>query len=292
MRLSNEINAIIVVVMISLGLLCAAASVYSIHRSSREEVRHIGQLLRSERMTQLEDLVSNAFSVLETANFYEPAQRAIGDMRFGEKKSNYFFVFDTAGLFWVHPAQPDLVGRVHPNLSDAEGRPFIERIIAAAQEEGTGFIEYKERRPEDGRLITKLARFKYFEKWRWILCTGISIDDIDQLVAQKEDEIAAGLRSQVVTILTIILVVSLLSILFSALLIRRRIVKPILAITDTAERIGLGDFSTNLKVNSSLEINQLALAIRRMQSSLAYAIERLRKKNPPSRRGEAIQQPV
>ena len=44
------------------------------------------------------------------------------------------------------------------------------------------------------------------------------------------------------------------------------------------------DFSTELKVSSSLEINQLAVAISRTQSSLACAITRLRKRTVPQPR--------
>ncbi len=71
----------------------------------------------------------------------------------------------------------------------------------------------------------------------------------------------------------------LISILVGSFLIRKRIIAPILSITQAAERIGVGDFNTKLNINSSNEINQLARAVIRMQSSLFYAIGRLRKKN-------------
>jgi methyl-accepting chemotaxis protein len=278
MKLSTEINVVIVLTILAMGTLCAAVSVFSMYKTSQNEMRHIELMLKSERRTQLKDLVANAYSVLETANFYEPTQRAINNMRFGEKKANYFFVFDIDGLIWVYPNQPDMVGKIHMKLTDADGKTYIKEIIETARRNGQGFIKYRENQ-QGGSLVTKLAHFRYFEKWRWILGTAIAIDDIEQMLTEKKAEIDADLRTHVISILLITVLFMLISILAGSFLIRKRIIAPILSITQAAERIGVGDFNTKLNINSSNEINQLDRAVIRMQSSLFYAIGRLRKKN-------------
>jgi methyl-accepting chemotaxis protein len=58
----------------------------------------------------------------------------------------------------------------------------------------------------------------------------------------------------------------------------KTIVKPIMTLTDVAERMSLGDLNMQINIPSKDEIGLLAQAIKRMQISLRLAMERLRKK--------------
>lgn len=58
----------------------------------------------------------------------------------------------------------------------------------------------------------------------------------------------------------------------------RGIVRPIMKLTDAAERMSLGDLNVKINVSSRDEIGLLAQAISRMQTSLRISMERLRRK--------------
>lgn len=58
----------------------------------------------------------------------------------------------------------------------------------------------------------------------------------------------------------------------------RALAKPIMRLTEAAERMSLGDLNVTIDVRSGDEIGLLAQAIGRMQTSLRMAMERLRKK--------------
>ena len=58
----------------------------------------------------------------------------------------------------------------------------------------------------------------------------------------------------------------------------RGLVNPIMKLTETAERMSLGDMNVKIDVTSRDEIGLLAQAIGRMQTSLRMAMDRLRKK--------------
>jgi methyl-accepting chemotaxis protein len=58
----------------------------------------------------------------------------------------------------------------------------------------------------------------------------------------------------------------------------RALAKPIMKLTDAAERMSMGDLNVRIDVRSEDEIGLLAQAIGRMQTSLRMAMERLRKK--------------
>jgi HAMP domain-containing protein len=69
------------------------------------------------------------------------------------------------------------------------------------------------------------------------------------------------------------------AIFFSILLFLRRIVlKPILNLTHVAKQMSLGDMNVSISIRSNDEIGQLAQAFDRMQTSLSYALIRLKKR--------------
>ncbi len=61
-----------------------------------------------------------------------------------------------------------------------------------------------------------------------------------------------------------------------ALLLSRSITRPIVKLSQVADRISLGELDVKVDVNSKDEVGELAEAIRRMQASLQAALERLR----------------
>lgn len=277
MKLSREINLLIIGSMVVLGILCAAVSIYSLHSNSKAEIEHLRSLLISERENNLKDLVANAYSLLSTANFYETAQHALSDMRFGENNQNYFFVVDTDGMFWVNPLHPEVVGRVKMEMTDTEGSPYIKQIIRGAETDKEGFIRYKEI-PEGGKSpYTRLVHYKYFAKWKWIVCAGLYINDIENVLAQKEKEIETAMINQLFHLSTLLVLALIISTIFSTKLIAKRVIAPLLTVKNAAERIGQGDFSNIIEVRSSREIKQLAKSVQSMQISLDLALKMTKK---------------
>lgn len=61
---------------------------------------------------------------------------------------------------------------------------------------------------------------------------------------------------------------------------RRLLVQPIMQLTDAAKQMSLGDLNVDIAIHSNNEIGLLATAIRRMQTSLRVAMDRLRRRTP------------
>ncbi len=68
-----------------------------------------------------------------------------------------------------------------------------------------------------------------------------------------------------------------LIVLILAVLFATQLSKPIIHLTEVAEKISLGELKTPIRITSTDEIGDLADALRRMQSSLTKAIQRLRR---------------
>ena len=93
---------------------------------------------------------------------------------------------------------------------------------------------------------------------------------IEQQIMDKAD----SLKVQFILVVGIIIIMFI----FLISVYSRTIVKPIVYLTDIANRISLGDLDTKIEIRSSDEVGMLAESFERMQESLKAAIERLRKK--------------
>jgi HAMP domain-containing protein len=61
-----------------------------------------------------------------------------------------------------------------------------------------------------------------------------------------------------------------------AFFIARGVTRPVTQLTEVADRISLGELNAKIQIDRKDEIGELAEALRRMQTSLQAAIERLR----------------
>lgn len=108
----------------------------------------------------------------------------------------YFFVYDLSGRVLMHSRQPELIGQDLWSLRDPLGRLTIQSLIAQARA-GGGFVEYLWRRPSTGRTEAKLGYVIAFERWDWMIGTGLYLDGIHstlgQLEVQARDNIATTL---------------------------------------------------------------------------------------------------
>ncbi len=96
-------------------------------------------------------------------------------------------------------------------------------------------------------------------------------------VQQDHEEVFAPLRD-VQQFAILLLAATVVFVVIISLFSARRITKPIIALTNAAEKMSLGDLKVTIKVTSKDEIGQLSQALKRMQTSLRLALERLQKK--------------
>ncbi|RJP85767.1 MAG: HAMP domain-containing protein [Desulfobacteraceae bacterium] len=276
MNISRQINIIIVISMGAFLVVSIMLSMHSLNSLKNTEISKMRETLLTERKNKLSDVVQNAYSVMETANFYEPAQKAIANMRFGENKQNYFFIVDYSGTFWVNPAQPDLVGKTGMILKDAKGDSYIQRIITDANVQGEGFIQYDDVKPGATHPSAKLVHFKQFKNWEWVICAGEYIDDIDGIVAGNAQELDAAMRGQVIQISIFGILAMIVTVIFSSMFFTKKLVLPIRQLIEAVEKITSGDFGGVINIKASQEINRLAEALMQMQNSFIVAYRRLK----------------
>jgi two-component system NarL family sensor kinase len=115
----------------------------------------------------------------------EQALRLLASLDYGP--DGYFFVYDLQGRVLMHSRQPELVGQNLWALRDPEGRPTIQRLIAQARA-GGGFVDYLWQQPSAGRMAAKLGYVVAFERWGWMMGTGLYLDGMQATLQQLERE--------------------------------------------------------------------------------------------------------
>lgn len=93
-------------------------------------------------------------------------------VRFYSDESGYFFVYNNDGKCVAHPVFPELVGKPLMELQDRDGKPVIQKLLAAAKE-GGGFVRYVWTNPITGEAEEKRGFAVSIEGTDFVIGSGV-----------------------------------------------------------------------------------------------------------------------
>lgn len=166
-------------------------------------------------------------------------------------KTGFAFLVDEKGKVVSHQI-PEYV----LEQKDLNSHPLVSAIRKKGKEVSLNFKNDKGK-PTYGYAKTN--------KYGWV--TAIQQEDEEAFEQVKRNQIfALSIFGFTVIIVS-----------FIAWLSARTVVKPIMQLTDAAERMSMGDLEVKIDIKSKDEIGLLAQALNRMQTSLNMAMERMRR---------------
>ncbi|WP_299350281.1 cache domain-containing protein [uncultured Shimia sp.] len=121
----------------------------------------------------------------------------------------FFFVYDYDGKNLVSPRQTDMIDRNWSGLTDSEGTPVVDELIAIARQ-GAGYHSYLWQKPSTGKEARMITYVTSFPSWRWAVGTGVFIDDVLASVAKARADVETRVRQTSMYILAITLAALLL----------------------------------------------------------------------------------
>ena len=163
---------------------------------------------------------------LTDAEAQERAREALRALRFDD--GEYIFAFDYQGVNVVHGLNKALEGKNMWTLTDANGFPMIQALIAKARA-GGGPLFYGWKKNADTPIRDRLGYGVDFAPWGWMIGTGFYIDDVNRIFYWQ-----AGVCGS--AILLVLLIVGGLSATISASLAR-----PLAAMTQAMRQLSQGD---------------------------------------------------
>ena len=124
----------------------------------------------------------------------ESAAALVRALRYGSDNKDYFWINDTHPKMVMHPYKPELDGQDLSLTEDPNGKKLFVEFVNVCRKNGEGFVDYHWPRYGAARPQPKLSYVKLFERWGWIIGTGLYIDDIEAMVTAKRAEIENNVR--------------------------------------------------------------------------------------------------
>ena len=177
--------------------------------------------------------------------------------------TNYLWIQDTDLKMVMHPIKPEINGKDLSQEKDANGTYFFAEMNKACKDKDAGCIQYHWPKPGNSQPVPKLSCVELFKPWKWIIGTGIYIDDVNDQM--KKIEIGIG----------VVLLIMLTTTLALAYLISRSITVPVAILVGQTDQIASGDLRVDINLCSEDEIGKLACALKTMTANLRSIIGRV-----------------
>ena len=95
------------------------------------------------------------------------------------ENGGYYWVYDMDLNMVMHPIKPELNGQNLLGLNDVNDKAFHKEIQQTIRAEGEGHVEYFWPVPGSDQPVKKISYFKGFEPWRFILATGVYVQEAE-----------------------------------------------------------------------------------------------------------------
>lgn len=82
----------------------------------------------------------------------------------------YIFTYDMNGTMIAHPINPKLLGINLLETPDVDGKLYRKEIIELAKKSGTGWVDYKYKNPQSGKIEQKTTYLK--KAGDTVICCG------------------------------------------------------------------------------------------------------------------------
>ena len=231
--------------------------------------------------TRLKDLVDVSAGVvanfqklesekkLSTGEAQLQAKEALRGPRFGN--NDYFFLYDFDGRALMVAGNPKIEGQVMLGKTDTKGYKLWDAFVEIGKGKGKGYVEYWFPRAGQTESKLKLAYVVAIPEWKWIVGTGVYVDDVDDAVRK------AALNYGLMSILVLV-IVAVVGLFVSRSIVRQLGGEPAAAIEMMSRAAG-GDLTVDVQSSTKGSIldsaGQMVRAIRGMVTEISSNATRL-----------------
>ena len=158
----------------------------------------VENLILKEKQQELRNYLSLAQKAIEPSynSFLKTKRQAQEEAKeilrkMSANEDQYFFVLDGTGTVIIDPRLSFMQGKNWIGMVNKDGKPVFKELIENAKR-GDEFYTFVWQKPSTKEYLPKLSHSVYFERWDWIIGTGIYLDDIDEQIATQRAELLQG----------------------------------------------------------------------------------------------------
>ncbi len=191
-------------------------------------------------------------------------------LRFGKEGYLWINEFDPPYKVIMHGARPELEGKSWvffiPGTDINVYKAFHDSIIAGG---GAARVSYSFYKPDTKKFVPKISWVRLYKPLRWVIGTGVYIDEIDRMVDAKNAQLRERLRSMLQFTLLLMLLMEVLSIAI-LYLFARSITAPLLKIKDLLGNMALGKIVEAPHIERKDEIGEMSESLIRLIEGLKH----------------------
>ncbi len=201
LHFKTKVLILVVVPLMIISISLTLLSFNQAHKLGRQNIATFSETIFDLRRVELKNYTELALSAvkhvredqsLSNSEAQRLAKKIYKDMSFGE--DGYFFVYDYDGINLAHPKKPQLEGKNLWDLKDSDGFFLIRSLVSKAQNDG-GYTEYIWDKPSKGRDVGKIGYSLGYDDWKWMIGTGLYVDDLAEAMTNVDEEVGKSLAS-------------------------------------------------------------------------------------------------
>ncbi|MEW6194080.1 MAG: methyl-accepting chemotaxis protein [Bacteroidota bacterium] len=168
----------------------------------------------------------------------------------------YFWINDLYHKMIMHPFKPELDGKDVSDNQDPNGVYIFREFVNIVKKENSGFLHYMWSKPGHAEPVPKISYVELYEKWGWVIGSGIYVDDV-------EEEFASISRN----ILLIVFILLAVVLAFSNF-VAKKLIRPIKLLKEAANRVAVGDAEFVIEAKTKDEFGDLESAFGLMLANI------------------------
>jgi PAS domain S-box-containing protein len=143
---------------------------------------------------------------LSRAEAQQKAKAYIGALRYGKEGKDYFWIQDMHPRMLMHPYRADLNGKDVSGFTDPRGVRIFVQFAQIVERQEKGFVDYVWQWKDDpGRLEAKESYVCGFKPWKWVIGTGMYVDDVQKEIKRIEQNLVYTLTAIVLLVFIVLL---------------------------------------------------------------------------------------
>jgi len=172
-----------------------------------------------KHIPELNWMIGNIEDLNKDTNFIKEATLDyISSIRFD--KNGYFWIYNTNHILISDPFRKKSIGK-NESLLKTQNDAYLIRdfVTKALSEDEASFVEFMWPKPNENKYSKKIGYVKLFEKWNWVIGSGLYIDDIQKEILKNkknlENRIQKYIEYTISISMFVVLVIGILSAIMS-----------------------------------------------------------------------------
>ncbi|AXH15258.1 hypothetical protein CP985_07815 [Malaciobacter mytili LMG 24559] len=193
-------------------------------------------------------------------------------------KKGYVFVLNKQGTILAHKYRKEIENKNINEVTNIKEKEILNILVNSVKSNTEAFISYSWFRPNTDILSDKLTYVKTFEKWNWIIGTGVYLDNMYEFLEKQEEALKLKMIYRLFYSLVFFLIISIL-IFYITKKISKNMDKTFSLFIDFFKKANTDNKKIDLKDIKFYEFSELAICANKMIETRVKNEEEIENKN-------------